>query len=197
MSDPEARLQRLELQVEQLTTQLLEIRQLLHLVGDVQRFSRLRNLLEVGDLDRADLETARLMEVELSSGDEGPSPESMSRCAAAPLHIINALWSSHSQGRQGFVVQLNGYLQLGGNRNSLIAQDEQLFHRFTDSVGWPLVPGVGFALPEQLSVPVASAVNAQGVVLAGHLPLRCWSCDYGLKAANLLMARLMEVFADP
>ena len=197
MSDSDRRLQQLEHQVAELNAQLQEIQQLFQLVGDVQRFSRLRTLLDAGELDGADLETARLLEAELSVGSEGPNPESVSQCAAAPLQIINALWASHTGGRQGFVAQLDLYRRLGGDRNSLIAQDGELFHQFTQAVGWPLLDGVGFVLPEQLSVPVAAAVNAEGVLLAGHLPLRCWATDYGLKAANLLMARLIEVLADP
>ncbi len=87
------------------------------------------------------------------------------------------------------------YRDLGGSRATLVAQNPVLFRRFTERVGWPLLAGVGFALPEQLTVPVASALDASGLPPAGHLPMRCWSTDYGLKAANLLMARLIDVFA--
>jgi hypothetical protein len=50
-------------------------------------------------------------------------------------------------------------------------------------------------LPDELSVPETKAHDGQGRPLQGHLPLRCWASEYGLKAANLLMARLIEVFA--
>jgi hypothetical protein len=136
------------------------------------------------------------MEELAGSGGE-LSPEALERCPAAPLQIIDALWHSSTAGRQGFHVQQRLYRDLGGSRDTLIAQDQELFLRFTQRVGWPLVEGVGFAMPEQedLTVPVATAVDAEGVVLEGHMPLRCWATDYGLKAANLLMARLIEVFA--
>ncbi len=85
---------------------------------------------------------------------------------AAALQIIDGLWQPHSGGHQGFEVQQRLYTALGGSRDSLIAQDHGLFLQFTQRVGWPLVEGVGFAMAEDLSVPVTT--------------------DYGLKAANLL-----------
>jgi GUN4-like len=197
VSDLEGRLEELAQQVSQLAVQLKEVQETLRLVGDVQRFSRLRELLSAGDLDAADQETARLLMDELAGSGGELSPEALERCPAGPLQIIDALWHSSTSGRQGFAVQQSLYRDLGGSRDTLIAQDQELFLRFTQRVGWPLVEGVGFALPEQedLTVPVATAVDAEGVVLEGHMPLRCWATDYGLKAANLLMARLIEVFA--
>lgn len=197
MSDLEGRLEELTQQVSQLAVQLKEVQETLRLVGDVQRFSRLRELLNAGDLNAADQETARLLMDELAGRGGELSPEALERCPAGPLQIIDALWQSSSSGHQGFAVQQRLYRDLGGSRDTLIAQDQELFLRFTQRVGWPLVEGVGFGMPEQedLTVPVATAVDAEGVVLEGHMPLRCWATDYGLKAANLLMARLIDVFA--
>lgn len=196
MSDSEGRLRLLERRVEELSSQLGELQALLMLVGDVQRFSRLRQLLRADELDAADQETARLLQEELAGGSEELTPESLERCSAGVLLILDSLWQAATAGRQGFGVQQRIYRALGGSRDSLLAQNEQLFHRFTDAVGWPLLEGVGFALPDALTVPVSGAVDSEGMVLEGHLPLRCWSTDYGLKAANLLMARLIEVCSD-
>jgi len=197
VSDLEGRLEELTQQVSQLAARLEEMQQNLLLVGDVQRFSRLRQLLGSGDLDAADQETARLLMEELEGSEGDLSPEALERCPAGPLRIIDALWHASTSGRQGFRVQQRLYRDLGGSRDTLIAQDQELFLRFTQRVGWPLLEGVGFAMPEEgdLTVPVATAVDGEGRVLEGHLPLRCWATDYGLKAANLLMARLIEVCA--
>lgn len=195
MSDPEERLQRLEQRMDALSQQLGELQGLLTLVGDVQRFSHLRQLLQAGDLDAADQETARLLQEELAGNAEGLTPESLERCSAGVLLILDNLWRSATGGRQGFGVQQQLYRALGGSRGTLLAQNEELFHRFSETVGWPLLEGVGFALPDELSVPVPTALDSEGRVREGHLPLRCWSTDYGLKAANLLMARLIEVCA--
>lgn len=195
MSDPDQRIPQLEQRVEQLASQLHQLQATLALVGDVQRYSRLRDLLTAGDLDGADRETARLLFDQLVDRDGDVSPEVLERAPAAMLQIIDGLWSSSSEGRQGFAVQQRLYRELGGSRNSLIAQDTALFERFTRTVAWPTMAGVGFALPEELTVPVATALDDQGLPPEGHLPLRCWASDYGLKAANLLMARLIEVFA--
>lgn len=194
-SGGEERLQALEQRVDALTTQVKELQDLLTLVGDVQRYSRLRDLLAAGDLDAADRETARLIFDQLVDRDGDVSPETLERSSAAMLEIIDGLWSARSDGRQGFAVQQRIYRELGGSRNSLIAQDPALFEQFTRTVAWPTLKGVGFALPEELTVPVEAALDDQGLPPPGHLPLRCWASDYGLKAANLLMARLIEVFA--
>lgn len=191
----ERRLAGLELQVHQMEGQIHQLQRTLQLVGDVQHFSRLRQQLEAGDLDHADQETARLLEELLAGAAGGLSPEALQHCPAAPLMIIDGLWLVNSGGRQGLSVQQRLYQELGGSRDSLIAQDLELFHRFSDQVGWPLLQGVGFALPTDLCVPVPAALDSEGLPPTGHLPLRCWGTDYGLKAANLLMARLIEVFA--
>jgi hypothetical protein len=194
--DPEAaaRLERLEFQVAQLASQLDELRLSQRLVADVQRFTPLRQLLAAGRLDEADRETARLLEEELGGGAAEITPQALERASAPVLRILDDLWSAASAGRQGFASQQRLYRRLGGSRETLISLDAALFHRFSDSVGWPLLEGVGFALPDVLQLPAPAAVDADGAVLPGHLPLRCWASDYGLKAATLLMARLLEVF---
>ena len=195
-SAPEAgdRLDRLERQVAQLAAQLEELRLSQRLVADVQRFTPLRQLLATGRLDEADRETARLLEEELGGGNAEITPEALERASAPVLRILDELWASASAGRQGFAAQQRLYRNLGGSRETLIALDAALFHRFSALLGWPLLAGVGFALPDELRLPDPAAVAADGTLLEGHLPLRCWASDYGLKAATLLMARLLEVF---
>ena len=61
MSNLELRIEALEKQLMQLSSDLEDLRGTLLLVGDVQRYSRLRDLLTAGDLDAADVETADLM----------------------------------------------------------------------------------------------------------------------------------------
>jgi len=194
MGGPESRLAALEQQVAELQASVQQMQATLALVGDVQRFSRLRDLLTAGDLDAADIETARLLLDQLVDGHGDVTPEALERCPASFLLIVDGLWSSCSAGRQGFAVQQRLYRQLGGSRNTLIAQDRELFERFTGSVAWPTLAGAGLVLPEELTVPAAAALDGQGLPVPGHLPLRCWANAYGLKAANLLMARLIEVF---
>ena len=188
------RLRRLELRVGELAAELAHLQATLLLVGDVQRYSRLRDLLRAGDLDGADQETARLVADALVDRDGDVSPQALERCPAAMLQIIDALWNG-ADSRQGFCMQQRLYGELGGSRASLVAQDLALFERFTRQVGWPTLAGVGFSLPDDLTVPVAAALDEQGQAPAGHLPMRCWASDYGLKAASVFMARLVDVFA--
>lgn len=194
MSNLELRIEALEKQLMQLSSDLEDLRGTLLLVGDVQRYSRLRDLLTAGDLDAADVETADLMADGLVDRHGDVTPEALERCPAAMLQTIDGLWRTASQGRLGFVVQQQLYRSLGGSRESLISQDLALFGHFCQTVGWPTRGGMGLLLPDDLRVPVSSALDADGLPLQGHLPLRCWENNYGLKAANLLMARLIEVF---
>jgi hypothetical protein len=195
MSSLDERVAALEHQQAELIIQLQALQNTLLLVGDVQRYSRLRDLLAAGDLDAADMETANLLFDGLADRHGDVSPEALERCPAAMLQIIDGLWSTSSRGRQGFSMQQQLYRELGGSRESLISQDLELFARFTQAVAWPTLAGVGFVLPDELTVPVAAAIDDDGLPPPGHLPLRCWGSDYGLKGANLLMARLIEVFA--
>ncbi|WP_216905354.1 GUN4 domain-containing protein [Synechococcus sp. CCY 0621] len=195
MSSLDERVAALEHQLAQLTIQLQALQNTLLLVGDVQRYSRLRDLLAAGDLDAADRETASLLFDGLADQYGDVSPEALERCPAAMLQIIDGLWSTSSHGGQGFSVQQRLYRELGGSRESLISQDLALFARFTQAVAWPTLAGVGFVLPDELTVPVSAALDDDALPPRGHLPLRCWGSDYGLKGANLLMARLIEVFA--
>lgn len=195
MSNLDQRVAALEQQLAQLTIQLQTLQKTLLLVGDVQLYSRLRDLLAAGDLDAADIETARLLFDGMADQHGDVSPEVLERCPAAMLQIIDGLWRTSSHGRQGFSVQQQLYRELGGSRESLISQDVALFARFTQVVAWPTLAGVGFVLPDELTVPVSAALDDDALPLPGHLPLRCWGSNYGLKGANLLMARLIEVFA--
>jgi hypothetical protein len=194
-SEADQRLDALERQVRELAASVEVLRSTLSLVGDVQRFSRLRDLLAAADFDAADRETARLLLDQLADGNGDVTPDALERCPASFLLIVDGLWSSSTEGQQGFSVQQRLYRELGGSRSSLIAQDRDLFERLIQTVAWPAQAGRGLMLPEELSVPVTTALDEQGRPRPGHLPLRCWASAYGLKAANLLMARLIEVFA--
>jgi hypothetical protein len=195
MSTLDERVASLEQHLAELTMQLQDLQSTLLLVGDVQRYSRLRELLAAGELDAADIETATLLFDGLADQHGDVSPEALERCPAAMLQIIDGLWHASSHGRQGFSVQQQLYRELGGSRESLISQDLALFARFTQTVAWPTQAGVGFVLPDELTVPVSGVIGDDALPPRGHLPLRCWGSDYGLKGANLLMARLIEVFA--
>jgi hypothetical protein len=195
MSDPDTRLDALEQQLSRLTDQVESLQQALLLVSDIQRFAPLQRTLAAGDLDGADRETARLLLDGLVDRHGDVSPEALERCPASLLQIIDRLWSDASGGRLGFNVQQELYRQLGGSRDTLVGQDLDLFARFAETVAWPTQAGGALLLPETLRVPLVSALDSNGVPPPGHLPLRCWGSDYGLKAANLLMARLIELFA--
>lgn len=179
----EGQLQRLEAAIEALGTRLGAVEASLELVQDIKRFQPLQQLLAAGDLEAADRETARLLPELLGRSAEAVAPDDLERCPIPPLRIIDQLWSQASAGRFGFAAQARLYRELGGTLESLSALDEALFSRFRARVGWQ--GGRAFALLEE--PPALGEAPPEG-----HLPLRCWYTAYGLKAANLLMARLIE-----
>ncbi|WP_411876147.1 GUN4 domain-containing protein [Vulcanococcus limneticus] len=181
--DLQSTLQRLDAAVASLGTRLAAVETSLALVQDVTRFTPLQQLLAAGELEAADRETSRLLPELLGRSAGEVEPEDLERFPLPPLRIIDQLWSQASGGRFGFAAQARLYRDLGGSVESLIALDEDLFARFRERVGWPA--GRAFSLLEDPSPPAADAPD-------GHLPLRCWYTAYGLKAANLLMARLIE-----
>jgi hypothetical protein len=179
----EGQLQRLEAAIEALGTRLSAVEASLELVQDIRRFQPLQLLLAAGDLEAADRETARLLPELLGRSAEAVAPDDLERCPIPPLRIIDQLWSQASGGRFGFAAQARLYRELGGTLETLSALDEGLFSRFRERVGWQ--GGRAFALLEEPPAPDAATPD-------GHLPLRCWYTGYGFKAANLLMARLLE-----
>lgn len=181
--DLETRLQGMDAALASLATRLAAVEASLALVQDVTRFTPLQQLLAAGELEAADRETARLLPDLLGRSAAAVEPQDLERFPLPPLRIIDQLWSQASGGRFGFAAQTRLYRELGGSVESLIALDEDLFARFRERVGWPA--GRAFSLLEEPPPPATEAPD-------GHLPLRCWYTAYGLKAANLLMARLIE-----
>jgi len=179
----EGQLQHLEAAIEALGTRLGAVEASLELVQDIKRFQPLQQLLAAGDLEAADRETARLLPELLGRSAEAVEPDDLERFPIPPLRIIDQLWSQASGGRFGFASQARLYRELGGTLETLSALDEGLFSRFRARVGWQ--GGRAFALLEEPPAPDEAAPD-------GHLPLRCWYTAYGFKAANLLMARLLE-----
>lgn len=153
------------------------------LIADIDTFAPLRDLLAEGNFKAADRETANILFDVISKTADTITPEDVETFPLSPLRIVDRLWRKYSQDRFGLSVQLKIYQELGGDLNTLIAQDEKLFFAFADRIGWR--QNGKFILRENWEASLSSP--------EGFLPLTFWLTPYGLKFGNFILARLMEV----
>ncbi|MCP9932193.1 GUN4 domain-containing protein [Cyanobium sp. AMD-g] len=173
--------------LDELSARVQDQAESLQLSSDVALYAPLRDLLREGRFREADHETARVLFDCINSTLEDVTPEAIETFPITPLRIIDRLWSSHSDNRFGFSVQLKIYRELGGSLETLIAQNVELYLGFCDRVGWR--KHGSFVEPEDQDLSESSA--------HGSLPRRCWSSPYGMKITNLLMARLISGGLSP
>lgn len=152
------------------------------MISDIDTFARLRDLLAEGKLKEADQETANVLFGVINKTRETITPDDIEAFPLAPLRIVDRLWRKYSNDRFGLSVQLNIYRELGGDLNTLIAQDEELFFAFCDRIGWR--QNGKFLTPETWEPSLDSPT--------GFLPAAWWRTHYGLKIANFILARLIK-----
>lgn len=152
------------------------------IISDVDTFVHLKDLLSEGNFKAADQETANVLFGIINKTAETITPDDIETFPIAPIRIIDRLWRKYSHDRFGLSVQLKIYRDLGGNLNTLIAQDEDLFFAFCDRVGWR--QNGAFIFRENWEASLASP--------EGFLPLTWWITPYGLKIGNFILARLIK-----
>lgn len=152
------------------------------IIADVDTFVHLKDLLSEGDFKAADQETANVLFGIINKTAETITPDDVENFPIAPIRIVDRLWRKYSNDRFGLSTQLNIYRELGGNLNSLIAQDEDLLFAFCDRVGWR--QNGKFIFRENWEASLASP--------EGFLPLTWWVTPYGLKIGNFILARLIK-----
>jgi len=152
------------------------------LISDVDTFAPLRDLLAESNYKAADQETANILFGIINKTPETITPDDLETFPLSPLRIVDRLWQKYSNDRFGLSIQLNVYRELGGNLNSLIAQDTDLFFRFCDRIGWR--QDGKFISPDSWEPSLSSP--------PGFLPAAWWRTHYGLKSANFVLARLIK-----
>ena len=97
-------------------------------------YRRLRDLLQAQQWGKADRETGRRM-LEVAGMEEKGwlDVEALQNFARIDLHTIDQLWVKYSNGRFGFSVQKDIWLDLGGK---LGEYDYEIFQRLGDRAGW-------------------------------------------------------------
>jgi hypothetical protein len=152
------------------------------MISDIDIYSHLRDLLVEGNFKEADQETASILFGIIDRAPDTITPDDIQAFPIAPLRIVDRLWRKHSNDRFGLSIQLEIYRDLGGDLNTLIAQDEELFFRFCDRIGWR--QNGKFITPDHWEPTLASP--------EGFLPATWWRTHYGLKIATYILARLIK-----
>ena len=99
-------------------------------------YTRLRDLLKAGKWKDADYETYLRM-LEAVGREEGNyiRPKELLNFPCADLKTIDRLWFKHSNGKFGFSVQKEIYVDCGGKLNGEYPSDK-IWEEFCDRVGW-------------------------------------------------------------
>ncbi|XGB41347.1 MAG: GUN4 domain-containing protein [Nodosilinea sp. LVE1205-7] len=124
----------------------------------LQVYAKLRDLLKVGDWKAADQETyeAMIQAVGKKIGDDFTLKELLN-FPTMDLKTIDSLWMKYSNGRFGFSVQKQIYLECGAQLDGEYPEGE-IWHRFCDRVGW--------------SYSQDAALNFTSSAPSGHLPAK-------------------------
>ncbi|MEM9153422.1 MAG: GUN4 domain-containing protein [Cyanobacteria bacterium P01_F01_bin.33] len=193
LSDIQIQLGQLSQQLSAVATQLERLGELparverleerLALVGDVQRFERLQELLATEQWSDADRET--IVAIVSSAGREeleDLSPNDILRFPCEDLQVIDRLWSRYSQGRFGFGVQLKMYVEAGGTAETAAAQNAELVERWGDRLGWR--DGKRWRKCSELDYSLDAPLGCH--------PSRWWNSPYGSKMTNYFLSRLLS-----
>jgi hypothetical protein len=99
------------------------------------RYAQLEDYLKNGQWEEADNETYRLM-ITTVGKEEGQyfEPEELLNFPCEELLTIDGLWVKYSNGKFGFSVQKDIYLECGGIPDGKYY--EEAFEKFSDRVGW-------------------------------------------------------------
>jgi hypothetical protein len=99
-------------------------------------YSKLNDFLESGNWKAADEETARMMLAVAGRTSQGYlDVDAINKFPCEDLRIIDHLWVKYSNGRFGFSVQKQIYINCGGKPDGNFPGDT-IWYKFVDEVGW-------------------------------------------------------------
>ncbi|MDJ1178462.1 GUN4 domain-containing protein [Roseofilum sp. BLCC_M91] len=190
--DLEARVSELETQIAQLSgltslpqrvSELEEqVENLLNVVTDVERYGKLRDCLSAGHWKEADEETTALMlEAMGQTRHDKLTPDNVLMCPCSVIRVIDRLWLKYSEGKFGFSVQKQLYLEEGGN-DDISKVDMKVLEKTAAKVGW---------FKEGKFLPLENldfSLDAPG----GSHPSGWWRSPYGGKMATYFFARMIR-----
>lgn len=171
-------------QLQALTQRVAYLEEKLKLVSDIDRYSKLQELLMAGKFKEADTETTNVILEAANKTRDTLTPNDMANFPCNTLQVIDRLWRDYSQNRFGFSIQLGIYQEVGGNIDTLRTQDTQIIQQYADRVGWRKEgqwQGDNYDNWDfSLSAPV------------GCFPGAWWKSPYGLKMATFCFMRLLS-----
>ena len=152
------------------------------MLSDLQRYSRLSDLLTTQQWREADTETTKVMlEVVGQSSQDDLSPEAVKSFPCNAIRVIDQLWKKHSSDRFGFSIQLQIYQDVGGSMDSLRAGDLAMLRNFGERIG--IYQNKQWIDYEERDFSLAAPI--------GSLPADWWSSPYGAKMVNFFFMRLI------
>ena len=177
----ETKLQQVD-SVSNLSDRVTQIETTLLLVADVHRYGRLQSLLVAGDFWQADLETIQII-LSISGEPDLASitPNDVRQFSCHELRVIDTLWTTYSQNRFGFSVQVHLYQSVGGSLETTITQDDSIIVELGKKVGW--WKNNTWQKCDELDY----TLNAP----EGCHPSRWWNSPFGAKMTNYFFARLL------
>ncbi len=155
----------------------------LMIIADTYRYGKLRELLAANKWKEADLETTKVM-IDITGKAEldDITPNDLQTFPCNAIMVIDQLWQKYSNNRFGFSVQLSIYQSLGGNMDTIRAQNNEFLQRTGEKIGWH-VNGKRIEYDDFDFCLEASE---------GALPGNWWFSPYGAKMANFFLARLIS-----
>ncbi|BAQ60181.1 serine/threonine kinase [Geminocystis sp. NIES-3708] len=179
------RIKELEAKILELTTVIDNLQEQFILLPDIARYGKLKNYLQKGDFRNADEETSRIMLEVTGEERETLTPNDVSKYPCNSLFVIDEIWQKYSDKKFGFSVQLKAYFQVGGNIDTIRAQDINILRKFADQVGW---------LNDKKEAKFEDYDNWDFSLSApdGCFPAHWWKSPYGLKMVTFFFARLIS-----
>ena len=185
LSQLNQRFDRFENRFQELSNLPASISQLeddLMLLGDRYRYKNLQEYLAAENWFEADKETIRLILDVTAKDIEELTPEDIQHFPCKDLMTIDGLWRKYSGDRFGFTPQLQTYLEVGGNLDTTIEQNQKLIETWGERLGWR---------KENRWLPCKELDFSLNAPVGCH-PSRWWNSPYGSKMTNFFLGRLIS-----
>lgn len=190
MSDEMATLRKEVSRLAPLPQQVSQLERRLMVVGDLYRYEALHEQLAAQQWFEADKETVSLIAAIANVSDlEDLSPRDIRGFSCGELQVIDRLWTTYSEGRFGFSVQLQVYQSLGGSLEATIGEDQTLIQRWGAELGWR--GGVSVQNPTGDRWLKCDELDFSLKAPKGCHPSRWWNSPYGSRMTNYFLNRLI------
>lgn len=167
-----------------LSERIARLEERLMLVTDVDLYGKLQELLAAGKFKEADQETNNVILEVVATEKEDFRPEEMEKFPCSAFQVIDRLWTTYSQERFGFSVQLKIYQSVGGSVDTLRTQDSQVIEKFGERIGWRVNNQWQGSNYENWDFSLGAP--------EGCFPAVWWKSPYGLKMATFCFLRLIS-----